>query len=415
MLENLTPILLKAALAFLSFIAFAIDVPDYGSKNFSPIGDTPTYFINESIPVSTRTADTTAGDSTAQEAAAPMPCVAAAVSSAHRNAGRHARYAPVQRSSLKSRDTGHATRSARANRGEATKTASLRSSATEARSVSKRTVWSAKARGTTKSRAASSAKTTTAKQGKASARHATASSAKTTTAKQGKPIARQAREAGAHPVAIIGTAVLPKARLLTPAEMDRVTVGAVSAVAENQVKAQALGAGAAQTTASASTRASSTGPVAGAPFAYLSSNYSSSQATASAIGRQLAESSGSSHISVAATSGVQINAAGTSIAAGGERSQAQVSLQFYGLSIGHVDLAFGTATAAACCAPLLAAQVTANGRAGGSYSQEAQAFPLSTIPGQVQSRADIAVVSSSLPIVNAGQMMSLSPRGPPFP
>lgn len=281
--------------------------------------------------------------------------------------------------------------------------------------MSKKTVWSANARGTTKSRAAGSAKITTAKQGKASARHATASSAKTTTAKHGKPIARQAREAGAHPVAIIGIAVLPKARLLTPAEMDQVTVGAVSAVAENQVEAQALGAGAAQTTTSASTLASSTGPIAGAPFAYLSSNYSSSRATASAIGGQLAETSGSSHISVAANGGAQIDAAGTAIAAGRERSQAQVSLQFYGLSIGHVDLAFGTATAAACCAPRLAAQVTANGRAGGPYSQEAQAFPLSTIPGQVQSRADIAVVSSSLPIVNAGQMMSLSPRGSPFP
>ena len=419
MLKNLTPIFVGAALAFVSFVAFAIDVPDYGSKNSSPIGDTPTYFINESIPVSTRTADTTAGDSTAQEAAAPMPCVAAAVPSAHRNAGRHARYAPVQRPSIhtpgKFRDTGHATRSAKANRGEATKTASPRNSATQARSVSKKTVWSANARGTTKSRVAGSAKTTTAKQGKASARHATASSAKTTTAKHGKPIARAAREAVTHPVAIIGIAVLPKARLLTPAEMDQVTVGAVSAVAGNQVEAQALGAGAAQTTTSASTLASSTGPVAGAPFAYLSSNYSSSQATASAIGGQLAETSGSSHISVAANGGAQIDAAGTAIAAGGERSQAQVSLQFYGLSIGHVDLAFGTATAAACCAPLLAAQVTANGWAGGPYSQEAQAFPLSTIPGQVQSRADIAVVSSSLPIVNAGQMMSLSSRGPPFP
>jgi hypothetical protein len=398
MLKSLTPIFLGAALAFVSFMAFAIDVPDYGSKNFSPIGDTPTYFINESIPVSTRTADTTAGDSTAQEAAAPTPCVAAAVPSAHRNAGRHARYAPVQRSSMrtqgKSRDTDDATRSARANRGEATKTASLRNSATQAKSVSKKTVWSANARGTTKSTAAGSANTTTA---------------------NGKPIARHAREAVTHPVAIIGKTVLPKARLLTPAEMDRVTVGADSAVAENQVEAQALGAGAAQTTASASTLASSTGPVAGAPFAYLNSNYSSSQATASAIGGQLAESSGSSHISVAANGGAQIDAAGTAIAAGGERSQAQVSLQFYGLSIGHVDLAFGTATAAACCAPLLAAQVTANGWAGGPYSQEAQAFPPSTIPGQVQSRADIAIVSSSLPIVNAGQMMSSSPRGPPFP
>ena len=92
-----------------------------------------------------------------------------------------------------------------------------------------------------------------------------------------------------------------------------------------------------------------------------------------------------------------------------------MSLQFYGLSIGHVDLAFGTATAAACCAPVLAAQVTANGGAGGPYSQEIKAFPLSATPGQIQSRADIAVISSSLPLLNAGQMMSLSPRGSSFP
>jgi len=89
MLKNLTPIFLEAALAFVSFMAFAIEVPDYGSKNFSPIGDTPTYLTNESIPLSTKTADTTPGDSTAQDAAAPMSCIAAAVPSAHRNAGRH--------------------------------------------------------------------------------------------------------------------------------------------------------------------------------------------------------------------------------------------------------------------------------------------------------------------------------------
>jgi hypothetical protein len=398
----LRKIFLKGALAFASSMAFAIDIPAYSSKNFSPMGDTPAYFINESIPVSARTADTTAGDSTAQEAAAPMLCVAAAVPLAHRNARRHAGYASVQRSSIhipgKSRDTSHATRSAKANRGEATKTASLPNSATQGRNVSKKSVWSTNARGTTKSGTASSTKTTTAKHDKASARHA--------------------REAVTHPVAIIGIAVLAKARLLTAAEMERVTVGTVGAVAENQAEAQALapGAGAAQTTASASTLAiSSSSPVAGTPFAHLSSNYSNSQATASAIGGQLAETSGSSHISVAANGGAQIDAAGTAIAVGGERSQAQLSLQFYGLSIGHVDLAFGTAAAAACCAPLLAAQVTANGVAGGPYSQEVQAFPLSAIPGQVQSRADIAVASSSLPLVNAGQMMSLSPRASPFP
>ena len=401
MSRNLT-IFLKRAFAFVSSMAFAIDISAYSSKNFSPMGDTSAYFINESIPVSTRTAGTTAGDSTAQGAAAPMPCVAAAVPSAHRNAGRHAGYASVQRSSLhtpgKSRDTSHATRSAKANRREATKAASLPNSATQARSVSKKTVWSTNARGATKSGTASSTKITTVKHDKASARHT--------------------REAVTHPATIIGIAVLAKPRLLTAAEMERVTAGSLSAVAENQAEAQALAPGveAAQTTASASTLAiSSSSPIAGPPFAHLSSNYSNSQATASAIGGQFSETSGSSHISVAANGGAQIDAAGAAIAVGGERSQAQVSLQFYGLSIGHVDLAFGTATAAACCAPLLAGQVTVSGVAGGAYSQEVQTLQLSAIPGKVQSRADIAVISSSLPLVNAGQMMSLSPRGSPFP
>jgi hypothetical protein len=59
-----------------------------------------------------------------------------------------------------------------------------------------------------------------------------------------------------------------------------------------------------------------------------------------------------------------------------------MSLQFYGLSIGRVDLAFGTATAA-CCAPVLTTQITANGAAGGPYSQSLRAFSLSSIPGEV--------------------------------
>jgi hypothetical protein len=399
MLKNLSTIFLEGVLVV---TAFAIDIPDYSSNNLNPMGDTPTYFTNGSNPVSTRTAGTTAGAAMGQEAAGLMPCAAAAGPSAHRKAHRPAGYASVQRSSMhtpgKAEHTGHATRFAKANSGKATRTASLRNSATQARSVRRKTVWAADARNIMNE-------------------SGTVGSVKITTAKHGKASARPARYAVTHPMVINETPDLVKAKLLTAAEMDRVTVGARVSV-ENEVEAQALaaGAGAAQTTASASTLAvSGSSPVAGPPFAYFSSNYSNSQATTAAIGGQLAEISGSSHISVAANGGARIDAAGTALAAGGDRSQAQVSLQFYGLSIGHVDLAFGTVVAAACCAPVLAAQVTANGGAGGRYSQELQAFPLSATPGQVQSRTDIAVVSSSLPLVSAGQMMSLSPRASPFP
>jgi hypothetical protein len=159
---------------------------------------------------------------------------------------------------------------------------------------------------------------------------------------------------------------------------------------------------------------SSSSPIAGPPFAYLSSNYSSSQAMASAISGQFAEASGSSHISVAANGGARIDAAGIAVAAGGEASHALMSLEFYGLSVGHVDFVFGTATAIACCAPRLAAQVTVNGGAGGLYSQELRALPVSAISGQVESRADITIASSSFPLVDQGQIMTLlNPRSPP--
>jgi hypothetical protein len=156
MLNKLTITFFAGVLAVVSFPASAIDIPDYGSKNFSPTGDTPSYFAKESAPVSARTADTTAGDWTAEEAAAPMSSAAAPVASAHRKTGRHARYAAARgsghRSPEKLRDISHSTRSAKANTGKATKTASLHAPGTQARS----------------------AKTTTTKHGRASAPHARA-------------------------------------------------------------------------------------------------------------------------------------------------------------------------------------------------------------------------------------------------
>jgi hypothetical protein len=82
-------------------------------------------------------------------------------------------------------------------------------------------------------------------------------------------------------------------------------------------------------------------------------------------------------------------------------------MQFYGLSIGRVDLVFGTALAVACCAPTLEVQTTADA-VGGGYSNELQGRPLSDIPGQLQSRVDVSVVSSSLPIGDPGQMLTFT-------
>lgn len=201
---------------------------------------------------------------------------------------------------------------------------------------------------------------------------------------------------------------------LTEAEMDKITVGSASAAID--VAARALGPDARTITPTSTLAVSGSSPVAGPPFLhYLSPNYSTSQGLAFATGGPLAEVNGSSHTGVSsANGGAWIDATGVGTAAGGGTSNAQLSMQFYGFNTGRVDLVLGTAIASACCAPSLAARVTATGGAGGPYSMQLQGYSLSDAPGQIQSRVDIAVASSALPIVDPGQMVGLlSSRGPP--
>src|SRR5690349_5442407 len=94
---NLKITFLAGALAFACLPAFALELPDYGSKNFSPSGDTPAYFTNEAAPVAARTADTTANDWSAVDAEAPEPSLVASTPS-RGHLGRHGRQATSQRS-----------------------------------------------------------------------------------------------------------------------------------------------------------------------------------------------------------------------------------------------------------------------------------------------------------------------------
>src|SRR5438094_33783 len=89
---------LAGVLALANIPASALELPDYGSKNFSPSGDTPTYFTNEATPVAARTADTTANDWSAVDAAAPEPPQAAFSTPSRGPSGRHGRQASSQRS-----------------------------------------------------------------------------------------------------------------------------------------------------------------------------------------------------------------------------------------------------------------------------------------------------------------------------
>ena len=90
--------LLAGALTFACLPALAVELPDYGSKNFSPSDDTPSYFANETAPVSARTADTTPRDWSAVDEMAPARPTFEGTRWAHTHNGWHGRYAVGQRS-----------------------------------------------------------------------------------------------------------------------------------------------------------------------------------------------------------------------------------------------------------------------------------------------------------------------------
>jgi hypothetical protein len=192
------------------------------------------------------------------------------------------------------------------------------------------------------------------------------------------------------------------ARVLTGIEMDQISAG--SAVAVSNANASAVGL-APQTTTVTSTLASSGIPVSPQPYSnLLTLNYASARAVASAGAALFAQANGSTQIGVdGGGGGASIDAMSTATASRSASSDAQINMQFYGLSVGKVDLVFGTATATACCASSLGVQSTADG-AGGGYWRQLQASPISDVSGQVQGGIDISVVSSALPILDAGQV-----------
>lgn len=95
---KLTITFLAGALALACLPALAVELPDYGSKNFSPSEDTPSYFANESAPVSARTADATQGDWSAVDEMAPARPIFEGTRSAYTHGRGHGRYAVAQRS-----------------------------------------------------------------------------------------------------------------------------------------------------------------------------------------------------------------------------------------------------------------------------------------------------------------------------
>lgn len=123
---KLTIIFLAGALTFACLPAVAAELPDYGSKNFSPSDDTPSYFANETAPVSARTADATPRDWSAVDEMAPARPAFEGARWGHTHSGRHGRYAIGQGSgphaAARSAGRGYSTHAAGGGGGKAFRT-----------------------------------------------------------------------------------------------------------------------------------------------------------------------------------------------------------------------------------------------------------------------------------------------------
>jgi hypothetical protein len=105
---KLTIRLVAALFALASFPAVALEMPADGTKNFSPPGDTPSYFANETAPESARLANP-ATFTREDVAAIPEGTEVIPAYSAGTETGRHGRHASAYRFAGTSRATHHAT------------------------------------------------------------------------------------------------------------------------------------------------------------------------------------------------------------------------------------------------------------------------------------------------------------------
>ncbi len=187
-----------------------------------------------------------------------------------------------------------------------------------------------------------------------------------------------------------------KLRVLTDAEMDQLTAGAVAGASANAT-AQAIGPGP-QSGTSAVTFADAGGsPIAGAPFV----NYATGQTLSFGDNALSAQATSASHVSVDGGNG---GAGITAIAHANGTMNAQTQMQLHGVSTNTADLAFGSAGAAACCGTGAGAQVTADLTAGGPYSREYIVRRQPEVAGQIAESVDAVVISSTLPIADPARI-----------
>jgi hypothetical protein len=167
----LTIAFLAAILVLAGFPAGAVDIPDSGSKNFTPGGDAPSYFTNETVPVSARVADTSQAEVAHDEVSGPPR----SASTAYGSRGRHGRFASAGKHGTQT--LGRSTRFANAHTAKATGAASLHNTARQTMAghgtaSGGQTVRMASVKSAPKPGMASGSRTGTAKPARTTTRHA---------------------------------------------------------------------------------------------------------------------------------------------------------------------------------------------------------------------------------------------------
>jgi hypothetical protein len=185
-------------------------------------------------------------------------------------------------------------------------------------------------------------------------------------------------------------------RILTSSDLQKITAG--SSEARNEILSYAVGAAPEATASEKVSAFSGDTAIIGMPI----SNYAETQGKGFARGSERAETLLSSRLSIDHLNR-EAELDGIAVSAG--NSRAESTTQFYGVSTKTADIVFGSIRAIACCDVTAGTQVTVSSKLIGSYTTEVRNRPLVNKPGERQSRLDLAVVSSTLPLLPPGQAL----------
>jgi hypothetical protein len=185
-------------------------------------------------------------------------------------------------------------------------------------------------------------------------------------------------------------------RILTNSDLEKITAG--SSAARNEILADAIGAAPEAIVSGTVSAFSGDTPIIGMPI----SNFAMTQGKAFASGSERAETLLLSHLSI---DHLNREAELDGVAVSSGNSLAEATTQFYGVSTKAADIVFGSIRSIACCDITAGTQVSVFSKSSGSYTTEVRNRPLVNRPGERQSRLDLAVVSSSLPLWPPGQAL----------